>query len=186
MLTTTRAKEMMVESLRSPADLSDRLGLQPSAAQFTLMERFQEGDEPLQLENLPDDENTMLRAVALCALWRLLLVPGSSCTVISSSADMGADFMDFLQDITTKIDPALTSICKWPRWNVLQIGTAAGYELRVVSNVESWLSEARSADGVTTFVILGAGAVDDLAFTEACKAIESHVGTEGVKLVTLW
>lgn len=180
MLTVAHAREMMVQSLRSPADLADRLGLTPTPNQLDILDRFAAGEEPMELTN--ERAEHTVRAVALCALWRLLLVPGSSCTVISSDEGLAAEFMGFLHNITTKIDPTLTSICKWPRWSHLEVGSVAGYELRLVSNVPGWLG---TPDGVATFVILGA-ASNDPDFTATREVVEGHVPAEDVRLISIW
>lgn len=181
MLTTAHVKEMMVDSLHSPHDLADRLGLTPTGSQHEVLERFGGGEDPLMLvENIKD--NTV-KAVALCALWRMLNIPGSSCKIITSSKRMSSDFMTFLYEVTMKVDPALASVCRWPHWNVLQMGTDAGHEMRVISNKPKWVEKPPT--GVTTLVILGA-ASSSLKFCATREVFERHADLEGVRLVSVW
>lgn len=181
MLTIAHVREMMVDSLRSPHALAERLGLKPNISQGIILDRFANNEDPLVLTEVRT-ENTV-KAIALCALWRLIAVQGSACSVISSSKIMSADFMDFLKKITTRIDPALTSICDWPRWNVLQVGTSAGHQLRLVSNNPEWVRKPPT--GVTTFVILGA-ASSATKFCATREVFEAHAPVEGVRLITIW
>lgn len=181
MLTTTHVREMMSDSLRSPHDLAARLGLIPNTSQGLILDRFAAGEEPLKLIEVRD-ENTV-KAVALCALWRLLSVQGSACNIISSSRRMSAEFMEFLHKITTSIDPALTSVCDWTRWNVLQVGVDVGYQLRLVSNNPKWVSKPPM--GVTTLVILGA-ASSSTKFCATREVFEAHAPAEDVRLITIW
>ena len=139
-------------SLRSPEDLCDRLGLRPNEHQRELMHRFYEEEDPLELAEIPAQQTT--NAVALAALWRLLRVQGSKCIVIAANRDLESRFLTFLREVTTTIDPALTSVCRWRGSKCLAIGDAAGHELRVVSNRPEWLQGLH--DEAITFVILGA------------------------------
>lgn len=181
MLTLMKVQEMMVGSLRSPHDLADRLGLVPSQTQRKVLDRFTSNEHPLLLTNDPVDHT--VRAVGLCALWRLLLVPGSNCQVISSSKSLAAEFFGFLYELTTKIDPALTACCSWPRWDVLRVGSDAGYELRLISNKPEWVRKA--PEGATTLVILGA-ASSRPSFCEVREVFEQHAGAEDIRLISLW
>jgi len=145
------------------------------------MDRFAKDEEPLILAETKDGH--LVRAAALCALWRLLLVPGSACRVISSSRKLSREFMGFMYDITTTIDPVLTSVCKWTGPKVMRLGNDDAYELRQISNNANWLCDEPQV--ATTFVILGAGSDDD-DFMATRKAVEAHGGVEGVRNIVVW
>lgn len=181
MLTMKRVEEMMAHSLRNPFNLAERLGLVPTPEQTALMDRFSKDEEPLVLAET--EEGHLVRAAALCALWRLLLVPGSSCRIISSSRKLTSEFMEFMYNITSTIDPVLQSVCKWRGPKVMKLGDDDAYELRLISNKAKWLHEKPQVP--TTFVILGASSSEP-AFTEARQAVEAHSGVEGVRTITVW
>lgn len=181
MLTNSLIEEMMMASLRSPEELCHRLGLRPTLAQRELMSRFYEDEDPLQVTEVPSEQTT--NAVALCALWRLLLVPGSRCIVIAANRDLEGRFLKFMQSITTTIDPALTSVCKWSSSKVLKIGDTAGYEMRFVSNRPEWLQGLPSE--ATTFVVLGARSSEP-RFNDTMQVIDSYRGQEGARHIVMW
>lgn len=168
-------------SLRSPEDLCDRLGLKPSEAQREVMQRFERDENPLQV--LDSGGERLGLAVAIGILWRLLCNSGSKVLVIASNERLGGDFFGFLQQITTKIDPALNAVCRWKRWNTLKIGHDSGYECKMLRNVPALL-QGRDFSG-TTFVVLGAGG-SDTAFVEMQMALEQVAASEGVRLIRVW
>jgi len=170
-----------MDSLRSPMDLCERLGLRPMAAQLSIMRRFYEGENPLQAPEVPNEKT--VNAVAVCALWRLLSIPGSRCVVIGSSRDLEGRFMGILHEITTKVDPILASVCRWTNKRTLKVGDAAGHELRFVSNVPEWLRCME--EGPTTYVVLGARS-SDTNFVDASRIIESYDGLRGARHIIVW
>ena len=170
-----------MSSLRSPEDLSHRLGLRPTSDQAELMHRFYEDEDPLQVTEVPSQQTT--NAVALCALWRLLRVEGSRCVVIAANRDLEKRFLEFMRAVTTTIDPALTSVCKWTSAKSLQVGDHAGHELRVVSNRPEWL-QGLGGEAVT-FVVLGARS-SDTAFNEALQVVDTYRKAEGARHIIMW
>ena len=181
MLTIQKTQEEMMTSLRSPEDLAHRLGLRPTASQAELMHRFYEDEDPLQVTEVPSAQTT--NAVALCALWRLLRVEGSKCIVIAANRDLEKRFMEFMRAVTTTIDPALTSVCKWVGSKTLKLGDQAGHELRMVSNRPEWL-QGLHAEAVT-FVILGARSSEP-KFCATMEVVDSYRGQEGARHIVMW
>ena len=181
MLTNSLIEEMMMASLRSPEDLSERLGLRPTMYQRDLMDRFYNDEDPLQMKEIPAERTC--NAAALCALWRLLLIPGSKCIVIAANRELESRFMGFLYQITTEIDPALTSTCNWSNGKVMQVGDAAGYELRFVPNRVQALAGIHA--DVVTWVVLGARS-SETKFNDARQVVESNRGFEGHRHIIVW
>lgn len=180
MLTNSLIEEQMMTSLRSPEDLSHRLGLRPTESQAELMHRFYEDEDPLQVVEVPSQQTT--NAVALCALWRLLRVEGSRCIVIAANRDLEGRFLKFVRDITTTIDPALTSVCKWTNGRTMRLGDHAGHELRMLSNIPEWL---QGLHGPTTFVVLGAKS-SETKFCDTLKVVDTYRGQEGMRHIVMW
>lgn len=181
MLTNSLIEEMMMASLRSPMDLSDRLGLRPSTYQLDLMQRFYDGVEPLEVTEIPAQRTT--EALALCALWRLLRIEGSRVLVIAANRDLESRFMGFLHTVTTQIDPALTSVCRWPSNKVLKIGDAAGHELRFMSNQPSWVQGIHDPSLLT--VVLGARSSEP-RFIETMQALRAASVGENCRQIVMW
>ena len=181
MLTNSLIEEMMMASLRSPMDLSDRLGLRPSAYQLDLMQRFYDGVEPLEVTEIQAQRTT--EALAVCALWRLLRIEGSRCIVISSNRDLESRFMGFLYTVTTQIDPALTSVCRWTNNKVLKIGEAAGHELRFMSNTPAWAAGIHDPSLLT--VVLGARSSEP-RFVETMQVLRSIQTGENCRQIIMW
>jgi hypothetical protein len=181
MLTTQATKETMMASLRSPEDLAERLGLRHTGYQRELMSQFYNDVDPVQANEVPAQRTT--EALALAALWRLLLIPGSACYVIAANRELESRFMGFMHRITTEIDPALTSMCNWGNGKHLKIGDAAGYELRFVSNKPAFL-QGIHGDAVT-WVILGAKSSDTL-FGDTMKVVDSYRGLPGHRHIVMW
>lgn len=180
-MTNSLIEEMMMASLRSPLDLCDRLGLRPTQYQGELLDQFYHGTEPLEVTDVPA-QNTV-NVAAVCALWRLLLIPGSKCVVIAASRDLQSRFMGFLHDLTTKIDPALSSVCRWSSNKTMKIGDAAGYELRFMSNNPAWAQGIH--DEALTVVILGARSSEP-RFNETREVLELLRGRDGTRFIVLW
>jgi len=181
MLTTKLVEERTVTSLRSPLHLLDTLKLTPTDEQAAVMERFMEDEDPLVIA---EEENAhLVRAAAVCALWRLLNVPGSCVRVISAKRKLASEFFGFLFELTTKQNRALAEVSQWPRWNVLQVGNEPGHEMRLVSNNPKWL--AAEPQTVTTFVILGASSSEP-DFCETREVVEGHRHVEGARTITVW
>jgi len=181
MLTNSLIEEQMMSSLRSPEDLSHRLGLRPTGSQLELMHRFYEDEDPLHVVEVPSAQTT--NAVALCALWRLLRVEGSKCIVIAANRDLEKRFMEFMRAITTTIDPALTSVCKWVGSKTLKLGDQAGHELRMVSNRPEWLQGLHG--NAITFVVLGARSSEP-KFCETLEVVNAYQRQEGVRHLVMW
>lgn len=181
MLTNSLIEEMMMASLRSPADLSERLGLRPSLYQLELMHRFYEGANPLEVTEIPAQRTT--EALAMCALWRLLRVEGSRVLVIASNRDLESRFMGFLHTITTTIDPALTSVCRWSSSKCLRIGDAAGHELRFMSNNPAWAAGIHDPSLLT--VVLGARSSDP-RFCETLEVLRTIQTGENARQIVMW
>lgn len=180
MLTAKRTGEAMA-SLRSPDDLCERLGLRPNTHQRELMHRFYEGVEPLEVAEIPA-QNT-LNAVALAALWRLLRVEGSRVIVIAANRDLEGRFLGFLRDVTTSIDPALTSVCRWTGSKCLKIGDTAGYELRFMSNQPQWAAGIHDPSLLT--VVLGARSSQP-RFVETMEVLKSIQTGENSRQIIMW
>lgn len=181
MLTTKRVTEMMTGSLRSPEHLCERLGLQPNEPQIALMRHFQKGETPIDV--IDSLEDFMFRGVAIAALWRLLLLPGSKVLVVASMRSRKREFMRFLGHVTSSIDPALSSISKWTNANTMLMGNDPDYWLRAVSNNPGCVMGL--GEGPKTIVILGAAA-SDLAFVDTLKALEPYFRDEQAQIVRIW
>jgi len=181
MLTNSLIEEMMMASLRSPMDLSDRLGLRPTTYQLDLMQRFYNGVEPLEVTEIPAQRTT--EALAVCALWRLLRIEGSRVIVIAANRDLESRFMGFLHAVTTQIDPALTSVCRWTSNKVLKIGDAAGHELRFMSNHPAWAQGVHDSSLLT--VVLGARSSEP-RFIETMKALRAASTGENCRQIVMW
>jgi len=181
MLTNSLIEEMMMASLRSPEDLSERLGLRPSPYQLELMHRFYEGENPLEVVEIPSQRTT--EALALCALWRLLRIEGSRVLVIAANRDLESRFMGFLHTVTTQIDPALASVCRWTSNKVLKIGDAAGYELRFMSNQPAWAAGIHDPSLLT--VVLGARSSEP-HFIETMQALSAVQMGENCRQIVMW
>jgi hypothetical protein len=181
MLTNSLIEEMMVGSLRSPEDLSERLGLRPSLYQLELMQRFYKGEDPFEVVEEPARRTT--EAIALCALWRLLRVEGSQVLVVSSSRDLESRFMGFLHTVTTTIDPALTSVCRWTSNKVLRIGDVAGHELRFMSNRPGWAQGIHDPSLLT--VVLGARSSEP-RFCETMEALKTVQIGPDTRQIIMW
>lgn len=181
MLTTSLKKEKMMASLHSPADLCDRLGLRPTDAQLDLMQAFYEDVDPLQVTDVPAERTS--NTIAMIALWRLLRIKGSRCIVVSATRELEARFMGFMHEVTTRIDPALTSVCKWTNSKTMRLGSEAGYELRAVSNRPAFL-EGIQEDAVT-WIVLGARS-SETHFNDTLQVVNSYRGREGHRHIILW
>jgi hypothetical protein len=168
-------------SLRSPADLCERLGMRPTTYQLDMLDRFYHSEQPLQQTDVPAQHT--VNAAAMCALWRTLLIPGSTTIVIASSRELESRFMGFLHEVTTKIDPALASTCRWDSNKVLKLGSEAGYELRFVKNDPRQLARVRA--DVVTWVILGARSSEP-RFNEAREQVESTLDFDGHRHIIIW
>lgn len=182
MLTINRTKEATttMPSLRSPEDLSERLGLRPTTYQRELMQRFYEDEDPLEVTEVPSQRTT--EALAVAALWRLLREEGSKVVVIAANRDLESRFMGFVHQITTSIDPALSSVCRWTGNKAMKVGDSAGHELRFVSNRPEWL---QGLCGAITFVVLGARS-DEPHFYETMKVVDSYRNREGARHIVMW
>lgn len=167
-------------SLHSPADLAERLGMRPTPSQRELMERFYEDEDPLQVTEVPAQRTT--EALALAALWRLLREDGSKCIVIAANRDLESRFMGFLHKITTEIDPALTSVCRWTNNKAMKVGDAAGHELRFVSNRPAFL---QGLHGTVTFVVLGARS-SETRFMDTVKEVDKFRSMPGMRHIVMW
>lgn len=181
MLTQAAVREAMTSSLRSPADLCERLGLKPSLEQYEVLTRFADGEHPMDIGGMDSAHAT--RAAGICALWRLLETPGSRVSVISSNPDLTTVLLSFLRTITTEVDPALASVCRWPRWNRLQIGDSTDYELHVYPNVPVCVAGIHETSH--TVVILGAGSFD-VAFSETREVLEGGMVGSGSRILRVW
>lgn len=181
MLMKQTLEEKMSANLRNPANLCERLGLDPTPEHLAVMDRFAEDEDPLVVAETEDGH--LVRAVALCVLWRLLLTPGSCGRVISSNKKLAHEFFGFLYDVTTRIDPQLQQIAHWHGWRTVQFGNDDAYELRLVSNKPEWLADEPQV--ATTFVILGASSSEP-EFCAAREAVEAHQRVEGVRTITVW
>lgn len=182
MLTEERKKEVSVmPSLRSPEDLAERLGLRPTEYQRELMHNFYEGVEPLEVLEVPAQRTT--EAVALCALWRLLRIDGSRCVVIAANRDLEKRFMGFLHNVTSTIDPALTSVCRWPSSKRLKIGDAEGHELRFMSNRPEWAQGIH--DEALMTVVLGARSSEP-HFVETMRVLRSVQTGANSRQIIMW
>lgn len=181
MLTLRYIEEMMVNSLRTPLNLCDRLGLKPTERQYELLEQL--ADQPAQLDLELDEKNEVIRAASVYALWRTLAYQGARCTVIAANRELAGQFMGFMHLVTTEIDPALNSAVRWTRWNVMKIGPDAGHEVRLVPNQPACAAGRHSK--THTIVILGAGDADP-AFVETLRALEAGNVGSGGSMLRLW
>lgn len=181
MLTLRYIEEMMVNALRTPLNLCERLGLKPTERQYELLQQLEE--QPAKLDLELGDNREVLNAVAVYTLWRTFAHQGARATVIAANRERAAQFMGFLHRVTTEIDPALNSAVRWTRWNVMKIGPDAGHELRLVPN-QPVCAAGRHASK-HTIVILGAGDADP-AFVETMKALEDGNVGDGGSLLRLW
>jgi hypothetical protein len=171
----------MMASLRSPQDLCERLGLRPTTYQQEILQRFYDDVDPINEKEIPAERTC--NAAALCALWRLLLIPGSRCIVIAANRELESRFMGFMHQITTEIDPALTSMCKWANGKTMKVGDSEGYELRFVSNRPAYLQGIH--DGTVTWVILGAKS-SETKFCDTMQVVDTYRGREGHRHIVIW
>lgn len=178
---TNNQKEKAMASLHSPADLCERLGLHPTSAQLDLMQAFYEDVDPLQVEDDPTKQYS--NTIAMIALWRQLRVKGSRTIVVSASRGLEVRFMQFLREITSRIDPALTSVCTWVNSRTLRFANEAGYELRCTSNRPAFLRGIK--EDAVTWVVLGARS-SEINFIETLEVVNSYRGREGHRHIILW
>jgi hypothetical protein len=178
---TVNKTEAAMSSLRSPADLCDRLGMRPTTYQLDLLDRFYNDENPLQAKEIPAEHTS--NAAAICALWRTMLTPGSKCVIIAANRELESRFMGFLYEVTTTIDPAMSSSCSWKGPKLLKFGTDAGWELRFVSNKPEQLAKVRGE--VVTWVVLGARSSEP-KFNDARKQVESNMDFDGHRHIIIW
>lgn len=178
MLSKKRISEM---NLRSPSDLAERLGVNTHLPQQDIMTRFHEGENPVEVKKRAG--TSTLHAAALSAFWRLLEIPGSMCVVIAAE-DLHANlWIDYMQAITMSVDPGIANLCRWPRWNVLKVGSQAGYEMRLL-RYRPEITETVLQTPVT-WVILGASCAEP-RFCAAREAVESTIGHDGHRHIIVW
>lgn len=171
----------MSQSMYSPLTLADRLGLRPTEGQVELLEKLHEQPKAFDVEG--DQAHTMVRGVALFALWRLLAYRGSKATVIASTEELGAQFIGFLHRLTTQIDPALTSVTTWRRWNEVQFGPDSGHELRLVPN----RPVCAAGRGCSTHTVIALGCLSgDLDFLKTQEVLFAHPCPEGEVRIRVW
>jgi hypothetical protein len=178
---TNAPMEDAMSSLRSPEFLCERLGMRPTTYQRELMHKFYNDVNPLQTQEIPAEHT--LNAAAICALWRALMIPGSQTIVIAANRELEKRFMGFVHDITTTVDPALTSSCAWVNGRHMNIGDTAGYWLRFLPNDPKVLARVRA--DVVTWVILGAKS-SDTKFNDARRQAESNMDFEGHRHIIIW
>ncbi len=181
MLSSAYIEEMMSQSMYSPLTLADRLGLRPSEGQVEMLEKLHE--QPKLFDIQGDTAHTIIRAASLFALWRLLAYRGSKGTVIASTPELGGQFIGFLHRMTTQIDPALSSVAHWRRWNEVQLGSDAGHELRLVPNRP--VCAAGRGCSTHTVISIGAGS-NDLDFLKTQEVLFGHSCPEGEVRIRIW
>ena len=181
MLTNRATRETMMASLRSPEALCERLGLRPTEYQREIMHRFYEDEDPLQVSEVAAEHT--VKAAAICALWRLLRVDRSKCIVIAANRELESHFMGFMYQITTEIDPALTSTCHWSNGKVMRVGNDPVHELRFVSNRPNYLLGIN--DDNITWVILGARS-SERRFGDTMKVVDGYRKYEGHRHIVVW
>lgn len=167
--------------MHSPRSLCDKLGLTPTAVQHVVFGRLE--DCPKRVEFLGDGRNEVARAVAIFALWRIISISGALGIVLTPTQALSSDFMQFMEAVTKRCNPELAEVSGFPRWNVLQIGGRAGWELRVMPNKAPLIVE-RAPQSVVS-VVLEAGNSSP-AFVESVKALEEHSTHEKNSLILVW
>lgn len=167
--------------MRSPLNLCEKLGLQPTAVQHATFGRLD--DCPKRIEFLGDGRNEVTRAVAIFALWRVLSIPSSLGIVLVPTQALGSDFMQFMEAVTQRCNPELAQVSGFPRWNVLQFGGRTAWELRVMPN-KSALVRERAPNSVVSVVIQAGDSEPE--FVEAVKALEEHSTHPKNSLISIW
>lgn len=179
---SSRYKEKVMEvPLRSPADFCASLGLRPVPCQADFMERF--AGVPEAIEAKADQDGAMVRVMALCALWRVISLPGCIGTVIAAKEEDGKHFMAFLGAVIEKTTPGLAAITSMKRWNVLSVGSSAGWGLRYIPNNVTMVTERAKNSNLA--IILGAGS-SNTQFSAAREALESSMLNKNKTLLRLW
>lgn len=183
-MTHDAVRELLGAPMRSPSHLCAYLEMRPSLDQTALMERATTLRDPdWVLDTSETAADRIFQAAAVWALWRTLLLTGSRTTILAPAESRRVDFMATLHRICTHTAPGLNAITRFPRWNRLQIGLAAGWDLRAVAN--SHFLVAERARTTFTAVILGAGSSDP-EFLEARKTLEEGMVGPKRALVRLW
>jgi hypothetical protein len=118
-----------------------------------------------------DDRNEVARAAAVYALWRILSTPSSRGLFLASDAEVGRKVMEFLQAVTSRVNPQLASVTGFPYWNVLRIGGQPSWELQLLENKAPVVAQ-RATNSILS-VVLGDRSSDP-AFRDAVSALEQH------------
>lgn len=158
-----------LEVLRDALSLCDSLELRPTPRQREVLGVL--ATCPAFYQTVGDARNEMSRAAAMFSLWRILSTQNSTGLFLAATHDEGAKIMDFLQQVTAKINPQLASVTGFPYWNVLRIGGQPSWELKMLEN-RAQIVAAR-APGALLSVVFGDRSSDP-AFREAVKALEEH------------
>lgn len=170
-----------MSGISSPLELVTKFGLRPDASQLEMMERFDRGENPLDVRSCKHGE--LVRATAIISLWRMLHVTGSRISVLADEPARAREFMGFLHTVTTSINPVFAAACKWPRWSYLKIGVDAAV-CKYVPNRPSSAAGLCWSDA-HTIVILGAGSSEP-AFVETVRALEPCFGAENCRVIRIW
>jgi len=188
---TTGAKEAAMRPVNTPLDLCGRLHLHPSHEQIETMLALTATDgvvnATLWSAGEESDRGEALRAAAMVALWRALLVRASHVTVLApAEADSKAPgalarlFMAFLDEVCRTADERLAEMCRYPSWNRLIVLEGSIRAIPLLVN-----SATLAAENSLTGVILDAGN-KEMAFQDAVQAFEGAFDSYHGLLIRLW
>lgn len=158
-----------LDLLRDPLTLCQQLNLRPKPEQFALLQRLALKEPVVMVKG--DAESETMRAVAIGALWRILDTPSGSGVLIASKQELAVEFMEFIEIVCARINPAIKAVTSFPRWGILRIGGQPGWELRFLPN-HTEIVASRARDAVVS-VVLGAKSTE-IEFGAALEALREH------------
>lgn len=167
--------------MQSALNLCDKLHLTPNPVQLGIIRDFY-GSTKL-LETFDNEQRDGTRAVAICAIWRILSVPGSSALIVTPSQDDSVYFMRFLEAVTKRCNLELAEISGFPSWNLLRFGGQPGWEMRILSNVPE-LIVPRAPRALVSVALNVKNS--DPTYVEARMALEAHSTHPANTLIRVW
>lgn len=196
---TLAARRQAVYAPESPVDLCRSLRLMPTQEQVCLMLRLAHSSGIVDAQLASDKDGMpvtvtagdVLRAALMVVLWRTLRIEGSRATILApsregslvASGELGELAMAYLAEVCKVQDHNLASITEIPTWNRLEFASVAGWEIRLVPNAPSIVSEA--GPRTRTALIVGAG-MGQTALDGAQRALEESMDLSNSLLIRLW
>lgn len=181
MLSDARKKMKLEDDMKSPSSLCHRLNLSPNERQLEIFEQFTTSEKTMQ--TVGDEKQEAQRAAAMCALWKILTIPGSSCIIIASTEEQGQQIMGFLEAVCTNCEKDLASICHFSSWSQLTFGVQPGWGISYLTNRPSKIgTKARDA---LVCLVLGARS-SEIEFQETFRALKEHSTHPLNKTIIIW